>query len=51
MTSQTIERLSRGKIKIALHFRMIYVWIALALIVMNVVWKNGVLLITGNMPL
>ena len=40
MISQTIERLSHGKIKIALHFRMIYVWIALALIVLNVIWKN-----------
>lgn len=40
MVSQTIERLSKGKIKIALHFRMIYVWIALVLIVVNVIYKN-----------
>lgn len=47
MLTQTIERLSRGRISIAMHFRMIYVWIALALIVGNVLWKNGVLLFTG----
>ncbi len=51
MISQTMERLSRGKIKIALHFRMIYVWIALALIALNVVWKNGILLALGILPL
>lgn len=51
MISQTIERLSRGKIKIALHFRMIYVWIALALILFNVIWKNALLLFTGIPPM
>jgi len=51
MISQTIERLSRGKIKIALHFRMVYVWIALALIFINVIYKNVVLLLTGVPPI
>lgn len=51
MMTQTIERLSRGKLKIALHFRMIYVWIALALILLNVIWKNAVLLATGIPPM
>lgn len=48
MISQTIERVSRGKIKIAMHFRMIYVWITLALIFMNFIWKNVVLFFFGN---
>ena len=48
MLSQTIERVSRGKIKIAVHFRMIYVWIALALIALNVICKNGALLLIGT---
>jgi len=43
MISQTIERLSKGKIKIALHFRMIYMWLALAIILINCIWKNFVL--------
>ena len=51
MISQTIERFSRGRIQIALHFRMIYVWIALVLILTNCIWKNVVLLITGIPPL
>ena len=51
MISQTIERLSRGKIKIALHFRMVYVWIALALIFINVIYKNVVLLLTRVPPI
>ena len=50
MISQTIERISRSKIKIALHFRMIYVWVGLALIALNAIWKNGVLLLNGNPP-
>lgn len=45
MISQTIERISRGKIKIALHFRMIYVWIGLVLILINLVLKNVMLLL------
>ena len=47
MISQTIQRVSCGKIQIAMHFRMIYLWIALALIGINFLWKNGVLLFTG----
>ena len=47
MITQTIERVSRGKWKVAMHFRMIYVWILLALLAINFLWKNGYLLITG----
>ena len=48
MITQTVERLSSGKWKVAMHFRMIYVWILLALLAVNFIWKNGYLLITGN---
>lgn len=47
MITQTIERISRGKWKVAMHFRMIYVWVLLALLAINFVWKNGYLIITG----
>lgn len=47
MISQTIQRISNNKIRIGLHFRMIYVWIALGLVAFNFLWKNGVLLFTG----
>lgn len=45
MVSQTIERVSKGKIKIGLHFRDIYMWIALAIIAVNFLVKNAALLI------
>ncbi len=48
MISQTIERISMGKIKIAMHFRMIYVWAAIIIIFANFIWKNAVLFFTGN---
>jgi hypothetical protein len=51
MITQTIERLSRGKWKVAMHFRMIYVYILLALLAIQFLWKNGYLLITGIAPM
>ena len=47
MVTQTIERVSHGKWKVAMHFRMIYVYIFLALLALNFIWKNGYLLFTG----
>jgi hypothetical protein len=47
MITQTIERLSHGKWKVAMHFRMIYVYILLGLLAVNFIWKNGYLLFTG----
>ena len=44
LVSQTIERVSRGKIKIALHFRPVYLYICLALIAINFIVKNVALL-------
>ena len=40
MVSQTVERLSKGKILIALHYKDRYLWIALGIIIVNFVLKN-----------
>lgn len=45
MVSQTIERISRGRIKIGMHFRMVYLWIALAVILINWIVQNLLLLV------
>ena len=45
MISQTIERISASRIKIGMHFRTIYLWIAVILITVNFVIKNGALLL------
>jgi hypothetical protein len=47
MLSQSVERLSRGKWKIGMHYRNIYLWIALALIILNCIVKNVILAVTG----
>ena len=51
MISQTIEKLSRGKLAIGMHFRMVYVWVAIAIVTVNFLWKNAVLIITGIPPM
>lgn len=45
MLSQTIERMSRGRIRIGMHFREIYMWVALGIIIVNFVIKNLALII------
>lgn len=45
MVSQTVERVSRGRIRIGMHFREIYLWIALGIILINFLIKNLSLLI------
>lgn len=45
MISQTIERLSRGHIRIAMHMREIYLWAALGIVIVNCLVKNIALLI------
>lgn len=40
MLSQTIERLSRGRLRIGLRFREIYLWVALGILIANVLLKN-----------
>ena len=47
MLSQTIERLSNGKLQIGLHYRDLYLWIALAIIILNCLIKNLLLRFTG----
>ena len=44
MISQTIQRISKDRIKIGMHFRPVYLWIALALIIINFLIKNMALL-------
>lgn len=44
MISQTIQRLSRNRIKIGMHYRNLYLYIALAIIIINCIIKNGFLM-------
>lgn len=44
LLSQTIERLSKGRIAIGMRYRDCYLWIALALIIINFLVKNMALL-------
>ena len=48
MLSQTIERLSRGRLKIGMHYRDIYLWIAIVLIVINWIVKNASMIFFGT---
>ena len=41
---QTIERLSKGRLRIGMHFREVFLWIALAIIIINFIVKNAALL-------
>lgn len=45
MASQTAERVSRGRIAIGMHFREIYLWAALAILLANCLIKNLALFI------
>lgn len=47
MISQSVERLSKGRVRIGLHYRNVYLFIALALIFLNLIVKNAVLYVTG----
>ena len=47
MISQTLERISKGKIRIAMHFREVYIWIVLAIILINVLVKDMALVVWG----
>lgn len=44
MISQTLQRLSKGKLAIGMKYRDIYLWIALALVAVNFLVKNILLL-------
>lgn len=43
LLSQTIERVSKHKIKIGMRYRNIYLWIALGIVVVNFIVKNIIL--------
>lgn len=45
LISQTAERLSKGKIAIGMRYRDGYLWIALAILILNFLVKNMALLI------
>lgn len=47
MISQTVERLSFGKLRIGMHYRDLYLWVALAITVINCLVKNLALALTG----
>lgn len=47
MISQTIQRISKDMIKIGMHFRPVYLWIALAIVLINWLVKNAFILIGG----
>lgn len=40
LVSQTIEKISRHRIRIGMQLREIYLWIALAILILNVLVKN-----------
>lgn len=44
LVSQTVERLSKGKFAIGMRYRDAYLWIALALLILNFLVKNMALL-------
>ena len=48
MITQTIARISRHKICTGMHYRSVYVWITIGLIAGNFLFKNALLLFTGN---
>lgn len=45
LISQTIERASSHRIKIGMHYRDIYLWIALGIVIVNFIVKNALLLL------
>ena len=47
MLSQTLQRISRGRLHIGMHFRVVYMWLALAIIVVNCIVKNMLILFCG----
>lgn len=44
MISQTIQRVSGNRIRIGMRYRDIYMWIAVVIILLNFIIKNGLLL-------
>lgn len=52
LLSQTIQRISRGKLRIGMKYRDLYLWILLAILVLHCVIRNVLKLSAGiGMPL
>ena len=51
LVSQTAERLSGGRWNIGMRYRDIYLWFALALLLLNFLIKNMALLLHMDLPL
>ncbi len=47
LLSQSVERLSRHRMKIGLKYRDSYIWAALGILIINLVIKNLLLVIWG----
>lgn len=47
MLSQTIEKVSHLRLRIGMHYRPVYLWIGLSLILINFLVKNAVLIFFG----
>lgn len=51
MLSQTLQRVSRNRIKIGLHFRPIYAYLAVAVLLINWIAKNLIYILSGVHPM
>ena len=47
MLSQTIQKASRGRYAIGMHYRDLYLWAALAIVLLNWLVKNLILAVCG----
>lgn len=50
MVSQTVERLSKGKLNIGLQWRNSYLWIALGILIVHFIVINIIYIVTGADP-
>lgn len=47
MVSNTIQILTKSRIRCGMQYRSVYVWIGIAILVLNCIWKNAVYLSGG----
>lgn len=48
MISNTLQYVSRGRVKLAMQYRTWYVWAGIAILVLQTLWKNAMLLLYGR---
>lgn len=48
MITNTIQYLSRGKIRIAMKYRSFYVWVGVGILALDTIWKNLCLILWGQ---